>query len=63
MFELIDECSGQVANHFLKRNASDEGTTAVDMKELFSRFTNDVVATVSVFFPATSMKDPNSNLK
>lgn len=48
MFELIDECSGQVANYFLNRNASDEGTKIVDMKDLFSRFTNDVVATVSV---------------
>lgn len=48
MFELIDECSGQVANFFLKQNASDEGTKAVDMKDLFSRFTNDVVATVSL---------------
>lgn len=49
MFELIDECSGQVSNYFLKRNASDEGTGTVDMKDLFSKFTNDVVATVSVF--------------
>lgn len=47
MFELIDECSGQVANYFLKQNASDEGSNIVDMKKLFSRFTNDVVATVS----------------
>lgn len=48
MFELIDDCSGQVANYFLKQNASDKGTKTVDMKDLFSRFTNDVVATVSV---------------
>lgn len=45
MFELIDECSNQVANYFLKLNASEEGTKSVDMKDLFSRFTNDVVAT------------------
>lgn len=48
MFELIDDCSGQVSNYFLKRNASEEGTKIVDMKNLFSKFTNDVVATVSV---------------
>lgn len=48
MFDLIDECSSQVTNYFLKRNASGEGTKTVDMKDLFSRFTNDVVATVSV---------------
>lgn len=47
MFELIDECSEQVANYFLKQNSSDEGTKTVDMKDLFSRYTNDVVATVS----------------
>lgn len=46
MFELIDECSGQVANYFLKENSSGEGTKTVDMKDVFSRFTNDVVATV-----------------
>jgi len=45
MFELIDECSEQVAKYFIKRNASEEGTRIVDMKDLFSRFTNDVVAT------------------
>lgn len=48
MFELIDECSGQVADYFVKRNSTDEGTKIVDTKDLFSRFTNDVVATVSV---------------
>lgn len=48
MFELIDECSEEVTDYFLKKNSSEEGTKTVDMKDLFSRFTNDVVATVSV---------------
>lgn len=56
MFELIDECSGQVVNHFLKKNASEEGTKTVDMKDVFSRFTNDVVATCAFGIKVDSLE-------
>ncbi|KAJ6640976.1 Cytochrome P450 9e2 [Pseudolycoriella hygida] len=60
MFELIDECSGQVVNYFLKQNASDEGTKSVDMKDLFSRFTNDVVATCAFGIKVDSQENKDN---
>ncbi|XP_037036008.1 cytochrome P450 9e2-like [Bradysia coprophila] len=60
MFELIDECSGQVVDHFLKRNSSEEGTHAVDMKDVFSRFTNDVVATCAFGIKVDSLENKDN---
>lgn len=60
MFELINECGEQVSNYFQKQNASDVGTKIVDMKDLFSRFTTDVIATCAFGIKVDSLSNKDN---
>ncbi|KAF2889071.1 hypothetical protein ILUMI_17102, partial [Ignelater luminosus] len=43
MFELMKECAENLTNYFLKQ----EGTVTVELKDVFTRFANDVIGTAA----------------
>lgn len=56
MFELVAECSDQMATFFVE-NSKSEPVQVLDMKELFARFTNDSIATCAFGIKVDSFKD------
>ncbi|KAF2897108.1 hypothetical protein ILUMI_09068 [Ignelater luminosus] len=57
MFGLMCECAQQFVDHFLKKN---EETVSLEMKETFSRYTTDVIASVAFGIKCDSLKDPEN---
>ncbi|XP_014599468.1 PREDICTED: cytochrome P450 9e2-like [Polistes canadensis] len=57
MFGLIQECADNFVRHIA--NKSVNGWTT-EMKDIFSNYTNDVVATTAFGIRIDSMKDPNN---
>lgn len=57
MFYLMSECSKEFTNYFLKK---DEQITEVEMKDVFSRFTNDVIASTAFGIKIDSLTDQNN---
>ncbi|KAF2897107.1 hypothetical protein ILUMI_09067 [Ignelater luminosus] len=57
MFGLMCECAQQFVDHFLKKG---EETITLEMKETFSRYTNDVIASVGFGIKCDSLKDPEN---
>lgn len=61
MFDLVADCSDQVSKHFLQKSTdSNETKLILDMKDLFSRFTNDVIATCSFGIHVDSLQHPEN---
>lgn len=57
MFNLIRDCSENVTNHFKK---IDRNVFKVGMKDVFTRFGNDVIATTAFGLHVDSLKEPNN---
>ncbi|XP_074040265.1 cytochrome P450 9e2 [Leptinotarsa decemlineata] len=57
MFVLISKCTENFVNHFLKK---DEKCIEVEMKDTFTRFTNDVIATSAFGVEVDSLEEPNN---
>nr|WCC58105.1 cytochrome P450 [Pharsalia antennata] len=57
MFKLINESAENFARHFPKK---DEDPVEVDMKDAFSRFSTDVIATTACGISVNSLEDPNN---
>lgn len=56
MFKLISETSEQFVEHFCKNS---EGQT-VEMKDIFTRFANDIIATTAFGIKCDSITDKNN---
>ncbi|XP_055529196.1 cytochrome P450 9e2-like [Wyeomyia smithii] len=60
MFNLVVECSENTAQHFLKRAQS--GTTLeYEMRDVFSRFANDVIASCAFGIQVDSLQNKNND--
>ena len=59
MFEFVSECADQIVQHFQKRAVNGERID-IEMKDLFSRYTNDVIATCAFGVKVDSMENPNN---
>ncbi|KAK4874008.1 hypothetical protein RN001_013368 [Aquatica leii] len=57
MFTLISECAEQFTKYFEKQN---EGLLEVEVKDVFTRFTNDAIATVAFGLKCNSLEDKNN---
>ncbi|KAJ8926642.1 hypothetical protein NQ314_020976 [Rhamnusium bicolor] len=57
MFVLMTECSENFIQHFLKK---DEEIITVEFKDIFTRFTNDVIATTAFGIKVDSLDQPNN---
>ena len=53
MYQLMTECAENFTHHFKNKEQ-----VAVEMKDLFSRFTNDVIATTAFGIQVNSVQDP-----
>ncbi|XP_017010446.2 cytochrome P450 9c1 [Drosophila takahashii] len=58
MFELIHYCNVEAVD-FLQRQL-DEGSSELELKDFFTRYTNDVIATAAFGIQVNSFKDPNN---
>ncbi|XP_043500193.1 cytochrome P450 9e2-like [Polistes fuscatus] len=54
MLELVSKCSDEFVNYFVEHP---EAAKEVEMKDAFTRYTNDVIATVAFGISVNSMKD------
>lgn len=59
MFELVDECAHDVASHFLGRSES-EPKISIEMKDVGSRYCNDVIATCAFGLKIDSFLDSDN---
>lgn len=55
MFELVVDCAEDMKNFLVEQ--SDKENVVVEMKDLFTRFANDVIATCSFGIQVNSLKD------
>lgn len=60
MFELVAECADEMVNHFLKRAENGEQIN-VEMKDFFSRYANDVIATCAFGIKINSFAEPENH--
>ncbi|KAF2901229.1 hypothetical protein ILUMI_04957, partial [Ignelater luminosus] len=56
MFGLMKECTQQLTNYFEKQ----DGVITVEMKDIFSRFTSDVIASTAFGITCDSVKNPKN---
>ncbi|XP_055589832.1 probable cytochrome P450 9f2 [Uranotaenia lowii] len=60
MFELVSDCAKSAAEHFL--NVARQGDKAeVEMKDVFTRFSNDVIASVAFGISVDSLREPTND--
>ncbi|KAJ8926643.1 hypothetical protein NQ314_020977 [Rhamnusium bicolor] len=57
MFALMAECAENFVQHFLKK---DEEVVTVEFKDIFTRYTNDVIATTAFGIKVDSLGQPNN---
>ncbi|KAK4874016.1 hypothetical protein RN001_013376 [Aquatica leii] len=57
MFELISECAKEFTKYFEKQNKT---LFEVEMKDIFTRYTNDAIATVAFGFKCNSVENENN---
>ncbi|KAL1509580.1 hypothetical protein ABEB36_004292 [Hypothenemus hampei] len=57
MFEIINETARNFSMYFMKK---DENIIELDMKDTFSRFINDVIATSAFGLKVDSLEEPNN---
>lgn len=57
MFTLIDECARQFSEYFLSKA---EKSIEVELKDVISRFTNDVIATTAFGIECNSLQNKNN---
>lgn len=55
MFDLVINCSEDMKNHLLQQSKTER--VVVEMKDLFTRFANDVIATCAFGIQINSLKD------
>ncbi|KAG5895433.1 hypothetical protein JTB14_037592 [Gonioctena quinquepunctata] len=58
MFVLISDCAENFVQHFLKQ---DQDCIEMEMKDTFTRFTNDVIATTAFGVKVDSMAKPDND--
>lgn len=58
MFELVVNCSEDMKNILVERSEKEQ--LIVEMKDLFTRFANDVIATCAFGIQVNSLKDPEN---
>lgn len=59
MFELVSDCANDVVNHFLDKAANGD-STHIEMKDFFSRYTNDVIASCAFGLKINSFSEPTN---
>lgn len=59
MFELVSECGDELIGHLQERAKTGE-VIDFEMKDMFSRFTNDVIASCAFGIKVNSIKDPKN---
>jgi cytochrome P450 family 9 len=57
MFILMDECAKQLVDYFKDKN---QDITEVELKNVFTRYTNDTIATAAFGIKCDSFKDQNN---
>ncbi|KAL1509576.1 hypothetical protein ABEB36_004288 [Hypothenemus hampei] len=57
MFEVINEAAQNFSTHFMKKK---ENIIELEMKDAFTRFTNDVIATSAFGLKVDSLEEPNN---
>lgn len=57
MFELVTDCAIDFVDHFVKQNQSSIG---VEVKDVVSRYTNDVIATCAFGLKVNSLAEPDN---
>lgn len=57
MFNMMEECSRQFADYF---KAQDSETIDVELKDIFSRYTNDVIASTTFGLKVDSLRERNN---
>lgn len=62
MFELISECAEDYVKHFQSEAASGKKID-IELKEMFSRYANDVIATCAFGIQVNSLADPDNEFR
>lgn len=66
MFILVNECARQLSNFLIRRCREHEAKTnkmlSVEMKDLWSRYTNDVIARAGIGVQVDSLRDPDNEI-
>ncbi len=62
MFELVAECADEMSASFKKSaSSSTNGFVDCEMKDLFSRYTNDVISSAAFGYKVNSFDDPTND--
>lgn len=59
MFELIAECADEMCLTF-KKKASNDGSVDCEMKDLFSKYANDVISSTAFGYKVNSFENPDN---
>lgn len=60
MFELVAECADEMSSAF-KQKATSSGSIDCEMKDLFTKYTNDVISSAAFGYKVNSFEDPNND--
>lgn len=60
MYHLIDECSKEVLNYFVQQT-KEQNIFEVEMKDVLSRFANDVIASVAFGIECDSLTNKDND--
>lgn len=59
MFDLVSDCGAEMAQTFLKRAAATSGVDC-EMKDVFGRYTNDVISSAAFGYKVNSFENENN---